>query len=476
MSPSPSVPPATAPLSDAESRDGSPVLVVDDDRSNLESVERIFAKEGFRVRTASDGAQALEAVRREPPAVVVTDLAMPGMDGVSLLRAVKALSPETEVVLMTAYGTVEGAVEAMKEGAYDFITKPLKRHSVLRSVRKALEKQALVRENQLLRARLADLSAPGGMIGRSPVFQATLDLVRQAAASHATVLVSGESGTGKELVARALHELSPRAGGPLVAVNCAAIPETILEAELFGFERGAFTGAVARKEGRFERAHRGTLFLDEVGEMSPSVQVKLLRVVQEGEIERLGGNGPVRVDVRLVAATNRDLEKEVRAGRFREDLFYRLNVVRVALPPLRERPEDIPLLAHHFLRRFCEKNGKQLAGFNPEALEMLEGHAWPGNVRELENSVERAVVLARGERLGPEDFAGLPRGGGRGSGEGVADPSARSLSIPLGTSLDEIERQVIRETLRRTGGDKTLAAQLLGIATRTIYRKIDREE
>ncbi|MHB1844079.1 MAG: sigma-54-dependent transcriptional regulator [Deltaproteobacteria bacterium] len=454
---------------------GALVLVVDDDRSNLESIERIFTKEGFRVRTAPEGTQALDLIRREPPAVVVTDLAMPGLDGVSLLRAVKALSPETEVVLMTAYGTVEGAVEAMKEGAYDFITKPLKRHTVLRSVRKALEKQALVHENHRLRARLADLSAPGGMIGQSPVFRAMLDLVRQAAASHATVLVTGESGTGKELVARALHDLSPRAEAPFVAVNCAAIPESILEAELFGFERGAFTGAVARKEGRFERANRGTLFLDEVGEMSPSVQVKLLRVVQEGEIERLGGNGPIDVDVRIVAATNRDLQKEVAAGRFREDLFYRLNVVRVSLPPLRERPEDVPLLAHHFLREFCAKNHKQLSGFTPEALSLLEGHVWPGNVRELENAVERAVVLSRTDRLGVEDFAGLPRSE-RSAGGAMGEGNPRALTIPLGTSLDEIERQVIRETLRLTGGDKTLAAQLLGIATRTIYRKIDREE
>ncbi|MHB8420301.1 MAG: sigma-54-dependent transcriptional regulator [Myxococcales bacterium] len=448
------------------------ILVVDDDRSNLESVERIFAKEGYRVRIADDGAEALELIRQDPPAVVVTDLAMPELDGAALLKAIKTVAPQVEVVLMTAFGTVEGAVAAMKEGAYDFITKPLKRHSVLRSVRKALEKQALVQENRALRARLAGLSAPGGLIGQSPVFRATLDLVRQAAASHATVLVTGESGTGKELVARALHELSPLAEGPFVAVNCAAIPETILEAELFGFERGAFTGAVARKEGRFERAHRGTLFLDEVGEMSPAVQVKLLRVVQEGEIERLGGSGPIPVDVRLVAATNRDLKKDVALGRFRSDLYYRLDVVAIALPPLRERPEDIPLLANHFLRQFCQKNGKQLTGFTREAEQALEGHAWPGNVRELENAIERAVVLSRGSVIGADDLRGLSP---TTSGPGEGTP-ARTLIVPLGTPLEEIERRVIRETLRQTRGDKTLAAQLLGIATRTIYRKIDRDE
>ncbi len=448
------------------------VLVVDDDRSNLESVERIFAKEGYRVRTAADGSTALELVRAEPPQVVVTDLAMPGLDGAALLKAIKAIAPQVEVVLMTAYGTVEGAVAAMRDGAYYFVTKPLKRHAVVRSVRKALEKQALVAENVRLRARLAGLEAPAGMIGQSPVFHATLDLVRQAAASHATVLVTGESGTGKELVARALHELSPRAEGPFVAVNCAAIPESILEAELFGFERGAFTGAVARKEGRFERANRGTLFLDEVGEMSPAVQVKLLRVVQEGEIERLGGSGPIDVDVRIVAATNRRLDQEVKAGRFREDLYYRLNVVAVALPSLRERPEDVPLLADHFLRRFCEKNGKQLLGFTREAMAVLEGYRWPGNVRELENAVERAVVLCRGTAIDVPDLSGLPRD----AEESGQAPMGRTLTVPLGTTLEELEAQVIRETLRQARGDKALAAQLLGISIRTIYRKIDRDE
>ncbi len=447
------------------------VLVVDDDHSNLESVGRIFEKEGCRVATAAGGEAALARVRAEAPQVVITDLAMPGMDGVALLKAVKAIAPHVEVVLMTAYGTVEGAVAAMKEGAYDFVTKPLKRHAVVRSVKKALEKQALVAENVRLRRRLAGLCAPGGMIGQSPAFRATLDLVRQAAASHATVLVTGESGTGKELVARALHELSPRAEGPFVAVNCAAIPESILEAELFGFERGAFTGAVARKEGRFERAHLGTLFLDEVGEMAPSVQVKILRVVQEGEIERLGGGGPIPVDVRIVAATNRRLEQEVAAGRFREDLYWRLNVVTVALPPLRERPEDVPLLAHHFLRYFCEKNDKPLAGFTPAAMGALERYRWPGNVRELENAVERAVVLCRGPAIDLPDLPGL------GGGDGADAPAAaRAFSLPLGTPLDEVERHVIRETLRQTKGDKALAAQLLGISIRTIYRKIDREE
>jgi two-component system response regulator HydG len=322
------------------------------------------------------------------------------------------------------------------------------------------------------------------MIGQSRLFRATLDTVRQAAASHATVLITGESGTGKELVARALHELSPRHAGPFVAVNCAALPESILESELFGYERGAFTGANSRKEGRFDRANQGTLLLDEVAEMSPSVQAKLLRVVQQGEFERLGGVSPVKVDVRLLAATNRDLMSEVRAGRFREDLYYRLNVVAIPLPPLRDRPEDIPLLVDHFLHRFTRRNEKALSGIAPEALAALTAYSWPGNVRELENTIERAVVLSRGSQLGLDDLPETIRaatasaaasGSAGAAGQGGA-PLGGALAVPLGTPLEEVERMLIRETLRYTRGDKTLAARLLGIAPRTIYRKMDREE
>jgi two-component system response regulator HydG len=457
----------------------SVVLVVDDDRSNLESVERILGREGYRVLVAPDGATALDVIRGETPNVLITDLMMPGLDGASLLRAVKAIDPQVEVILMTAYGTVEGAVAAMKEGAYDFLTKPLKRHAMVRAVRKALEKQALVMENQALRAQLAGLSAPAGLVGQSPLFRATLDLVRQVAASNATVLIQGESGTGKELVARAIHELSSRNGGPFVAINCAAIPETILESELFGYERGAFTGANARKEGRFDRAHRGTLFMDEVAEMAPSVQAKILRVVQDGEFERLGGTATVKVDVRLVAATNRDLAKEVSANRFREDLFYRLNVVAITLPPLRDRLDDVPLLADHFLRKFAAKHGREMQGLSGEALAALQHYSWPGNVRELENTIERSVVLNRGGLIGLEDLPAPLREGSasdaRGPGTNDAD-GGRAVVIPLGTPLDEVERRLIRETLRYTRGDKTLAARLLGIAPRTIYRKMDRED
>lgn len=445
------------------------VLVVDDDRANLESVARIYQKEGVATLTAASGQDALELVRRPEVAVLVTDLMMPGMDGQELLRAARTLRPDVEVVLMTAYGTVETAVAAMKDGAYDFITKPLKRHALVKAVQKALERRALVAENQDLKARLADLGAPGGrtMVGQAPAFRAFMDTLRQAAASSATVLFIGQSGTGKELAARAVHELSPRAQGPFVAVNCAALPESILEAELFGVEKGAYTGAVARREGRFERASGGTLFLDEVGEMPLPAQVKLLRVLQEGEIERLGGTQTIKVDVRLVAATNKDLAREVAEGRFREDLFYRLNVVEVRIPSLASRREDIPLLADHFARRYAAKNQKPWRGFSKEAMEILENYAWPGNVRELEHAVERAVVLCRGESIDVADLPETARKGPRGS--------AQELVIPIGTPMEEIERMVIHETLRHTKGDKTLAARLLGIAARTIYRKLERE-
>jgi two-component system response regulator HydG len=449
------------------------ILIVDDERSNLESLSKIFAREGWRVALASSGAEALDALRRDRPSVLVTDLMMPGMSGEALLRAAKAVAPETEVVVMTAYGTVEGAVSAMKEGAYDFITKPVKRHAIVKSVRQALEKASLLAENRALKAQLAGLVAPaaGRLIGGAPAFRAALDALRQAAPTSATVLVSGESGTGKELAARMLHDLSPRAGGPFVPVNCAAIPETILESELFGYERGAFTGAAGRKEGRFERAHGGTLFLDEVGEMSPAVQVKLLRVLQDGVVERLGGTQPVTVDVRLLAASNKDLAGEVKTGRFREDLFYRLNVIAIRLPPLRDRREDVPLLAAAFLRRIAEKHAKAISAFTPAALAALAAHDWPGNVRELEHAIERAVVLCRS---GDVDVGDLPEP------LRVAAPPLSSgstaIEIAIGTPMEEVERVVIRETLRHTKGDKTLAAQILGIAPRTIYRKLDRDE
>ncbi len=458
------------------------VLVVDDEPGILDSLSRIFRRESLDVLTASDAAAGLEILRKQRVSVLLTDLMMPRTTGMDLLKAAKTVAPETEVVLMTAYGTVETAVAAMKEGAYDFVTKPLKRAHVVRIVKNALEKQSLVIENRALRAQLAERRRRA-IIGTSLAWRRTMDVAVQAAASEATVLLLGESGTGKELLARTIHENSPRASRPFVPINCAAIPESILEAELFGYEKGAFTGATQRREGRFEAANGGTLLLDEIGDMSRHVQVKLLRVLQEGEIERLGGAGrAIPIDIRLIASTNVDLGRAVREGRFREDLYYRLNVVPIHVPPLRDRREDIPLLAQHFIQLYAEKNGKSIAGCTRRALELLGSHSWPGNVRELENAIERAVVLSRESAIGEDD---LPRdlataaasaalaGKGLGIATSLGGPGAPSLSFAIGTPLAEIEMQVILETLRQTRGDKRLAAKLLGIATRTIYRRLE---
>ena len=439
------------------------ILLVDDEQSNLDSLARIMQREGFEVLCAAEARTGLDLLRRNSVNVLLTDLKMPQMSGLDLLRAARAIAPVTEVVLMTAYGTVENAVEAMKQGAYDFVTKPLKRAQVVGVVKRALEKQSLIVENRALKAELA-ATRRRAIVGNSVAWRSMLEMVTQAAPSSATVLLLGESGTGKELLARAIHDRSQRASGPFVAVNCAAIPESIMEAELFGCERGAYTGAVARRDGRFSLADRGTLFLDEVAEISAQVQVKLLRVLQEGEFDRLGGKTE-RVDLRLVAATNKDLAAEVKAGRFREDLYYRLNVITIQIPPLRERAEDVPLLATYFLQQYAEENQKQLQGFSRPALDRLAAYHWPGNVRELENVVERAVVLSKSPTLGEAD---LPR-----NLVGESTPEATAISVAIGTPLEEVERRLIFETLRHTNGDKRLAAQLLGIATRTIYRRLE---
>jgi DNA-binding NtrC family response regulator len=438
------------------------LLIVDDEPSNVASLQKIFQREGIRVLTADGAKLALELVRTHRVHVVLTDLMMPGTSGVELLRALKQVSPDTEVVVMTAYGTVETAVQAMRDGAYDFVEKPLKRMAIVKSVRKAAERQSLVEENRTLRQEIKLLTRRE-IVGTSPALRRVLDVATQAAPSTATLLVLGESGTGKELLAHYVHERSSRARGPFIAVNCSAIPETILEAELFGHERGAFTGAVARREGRFAKAAGGTLFLDEIGELSPSVQVKLLRVLQEGEYEPVGGD-TVKSDVRIVAATNRDLRAQVANGRFREDLFYRLNVIAMTAPPLRARREDIPLLVDHFLGIYCHKNNRPRLLVARPVTELLGEYLWPGNVRELENVIERAVVLCRGDTLTIED---LPEAIVQSSA-----PAPSALTVAIGTPLEEVEGRLIRETLRHTKGDKSLAAQLLGISTRTIYRKL----
>ncbi len=440
------------------------LLVADDDPAVRESLERTLKREGYQVVVASDGQAGLEQLKAGGVDLVLADLKMPGLSGLDLLKAAKTVAPDVDVIMLTAFGTVEEAVQAMKDGAYDFLTKPFQRAQLIRLIRKALERRALIAENRALQQRLDDLLGQGAVIGTSPAFQRMMMLIEQVAPSSATVLIQGESGVGKELAARAIHERSARRAGPFVAVNCAALPETLLESELFGYEKGAFTGAAGRKEGRFELADGGTLFLDEVADLSPVTQPKILRVLQEGEFERVGGTKTLRVDVRIVTATNQDLAQLVREKRFREDLYYRLNVITITVPPLRERREDIPLLAHHFLRVYAAKNNRKLEGFSEEALARLDAYAWPGNVRELENAVERAVVLARGSVVEVTD---LPASVVEGA------PSADWVkAIPVGTSLAEVEQQLLEETLRQTKGNKTLAAKLLGIDPKTVFRKL----
>jgi two-component system response regulator HydG len=452
------------------------ILLVDDHQPFRDSLAKILGAEGFQVFPANDGEEALNILRKEFIYLVLTDLKMPKMDGVELLKVAKTIRPETEVILMTGYGTVDTAVTAMKDGAFDYIQKPFKPREILKLVRKAMEKQSLVLENRMLQERIKDFQKVEKIVGRSPAMKSLLEIVAQVAPSSATVLIQGESGTGKEVIAQAIHDLSPRAKEPFIKVSCAALPETLLEAELFGYERGAFTGAIARKEGRFELAHGGTLFLDEIGEISLTVQVKLLRVLQVGEFERLGGTKTLKADVRIVAATNMNLLEAIERKAFREDLYSRLNVITLTLPPLREREGDIPLLVHHFMEIFKKKNNKAVKGFTPEAMEIMLQYPWPRNVRQLENAIERAVVLTRGDLITPGDLPPeIQKAAGPAELKSVL-LDEKTLSIPLGTPLEAIEKRVIEETLRHSRGDKNLASKILGISARTIYRKMEEEK
>jgi len=437
------------------------VLVVDDEDANRRTLERILVREGLEVRHAADGETALLRLTQEDIWLMLSDLKMPGMDGLTLLKRAKVQDPDLEIILMTAYGTVEVAVEAMKEGAYDFVTKPLRRREIVRTARKALERRALVAENRALKDALARQTA-SEIIGSSGAMRFILEEAQQVADSVASVLITGESGTGKGLLARWMHRCSPRRDKSMVTVNCAALPESLLESELFGHEAGAFTGAHGRKAGRFDLAKGGTLFLDEVTEMNPAVQVKLLRVLQDGEYERVGGTETLKADVRVIAATNRDPEEAVADGTLREDLFYRLNVIRLQLPPLRDRIEDVPLLARHFVARHARRNGRDIQGIAPDAMDALTAWAWPGNVRELENAMERAVVLARADTVRLSELPGPIR-------RHNVRPDA--LTFQVGTPLKSVERRMIEATLRAVDGDKVRAADLLGITARTIYRR-----
>jgi DNA-binding NtrC family response regulator len=436
------------------------ILVVDDEANARTALTELLREEGYAVEMAADGFKALGKIEESRPDLILTDLKMPGMGGVELLEKAKALDEDVAVVVMTAFGAVDTAVDAMRKGAANYLTKPLNLAELTLVLEREMERRRLRQEAGSLRARLAERYSFENIIGNAPVMQDIFKTVAQVAASRASILIAGESGTGKELIAAAIHQRSPRAKGPFVKLHCAALAETLLESELFGHERGSFTGAAGRREGRFSQANGGTLFLDEIGEISPSIQVKLLRFLQEHEFERVGGNETVRVDVRVIAATNRDLKAEVACGRFREDLYYRLNVITLRMPALRERPTDVPVLATHFLRKYAKENERQIDGFTDDALSRLSNYGWPGNVRELENVIERAVVLSTGQQIGtaelPSHLAPLVVGG---------------IRIP-GSTLDEIEHFVITKTLESTGGATSKAAEILGISVRKIQYKL----
>jgi len=448
----------------------SRVLVIDDEALMCDFVAETLVRAGCEVDSASSGEAGLERFRKELHDLVLTDLKMPGVDGLDVLKEVRDLSPTTPVIVMTAHGTIQSAVRAMKHGAFDYITKPVSPEEIEVVTERAFGRRRLEEELQYLRDAVTERFSFGHMVGRSAAMRAVYDQIDRVASSRARVLVMGESGTGKELVARAIHDRSQQAGGPFIKVNCAALTETLLESELFGHERGAFTGAHQRRLGRFELAHGGTLLLDEIGEMAPALQAKLLRVVQEGEVDRLGGTRPVSVEVRLICTTNRDLEQAVADGSFREDLFFRLSVVPIRLPPLRERKEDIPLLTEHFVALFAAQNGKTVHGVEDNVSDMFMNHSWPGNVRELENYIERAIVLTDGNVLDRDDFSFTWLAAGKAGGDSAA--SGPAVRVPVGASLADAERDIILKTLDQTGQNRTRAAQVLGISVRTLRNKL----
>jgi two-component system NtrC family response regulator/two-component system response regulator HydG len=443
------------------------ILLVDDEANARIALRTLLSEEGFEVAEAADGLEALSQLATFAPAAVLTDVRMPKLDGIGLLRKAHEAGSNAIFVVMTAFGTIESAVEAMTEGAESYLLKPLDLPTVLVVLNKALEKRRLRLEAENLRARVHERYRFHNIVGDSPELQTVFQIVKQAAPTRATVLLLGESGTGKELIAQAIHEESPRKQKPFVKVNCAALTETLLESELFGHEKGAFTGAAGRKEGRFELADGGTLLLDEIGEINPATQVKLLRVLQQREFERVGGTQTLKVDVRIVAATNRDLSAEVKAGRFREDLFYRLNVVSVTLPPLRQRRGDIPALISHFLAKYCEVYGKQVEGLSPGTLNALLAHSWPGNIRELENVIERAVVLAKDGQLGTDDLPAVFHGP-----RPIVSASGAAVEVVPGMSLQEIEREAILKTLELVHGSTARAAEILGISVRKVQYRL----
>ena len=440
------------------------ILVVDDEEQMRGLLVKVLERKGYQVSVCGNGADALDFLEREPADLVVTDVRMPGLSGMEALRAIKELNPEIVVIIMTAFGSIDQAVQAVKEGAYDYINKPFKIDEMLLTIEKALEERRLRHEVSALRQELRTRYHFENLIGKSRAMQEIFGLIEQVAGSRSTVMVYGKSGTGKELVAKAIHYNSPRTSRAFVAVNCAAIPAELLESELFGHERGSFTGAIATKVGKFELATGGSLFLDEVGSMRLDLQAKILRALQEREVERVGGTRTIKIDVRVIAATNRDLKKAVEEGAFREDLYYRLNVVPITLPDLKDRQEDIPLLANHFVQKFAQESNPAIREISKEAMAVLMSHAWPGNVRELENVIERAVTLGHGPAVLPADLPPNLVGG--------ANPLERALAREA--TLEDLERDYIAMILQRTKGHQIRAATILGIDRRTLYRKIRR--
>ena len=433
------------------------LLVVDDEAIIRESLRDWLSDVGHQVLTAENGPQALEIIQKEKPGIAIVDLVMPGMDGIELLKRAKEISPGIEVIIITAYGSIPTAITAMREGAYDYIEKPFCPEMAELLIKRLVEYQGLLEENISLHQILEERYRFENIIAKSPKMQQVIEVIKVVARSNATVLITGDSGTGKELVARAIHSQSYRKDKPFIAVSCAALPESLLESELFGHEKGSFTGAYTQKKGKFEIANRGSLFLDEIGEMSANIQVHLLRVLEEREFTRVGGNEPTKVDVRVISATNKDMKRAIANGQFREDLYYRLNVVAIELPPLRERKEDIPLLAQHFLKEFAVENQKEITGFSPEATDFLLKYEWPGNIRELENAIERAVILAKNSYI---EVADLPQ-----ENLLLAQPASPKKSI------GEVERNHILNILSETGGNYSEAARILGISRVTLYNK-----
>jgi DNA-binding NtrC family response regulator len=436
------------------------ILVVDDEEIVRESLKAWLEKDGYGVVAAASGNEALQRMLAEPAAILLVDLKMPGMDGLQLLAEVKKVQPEAVVVIMTAYATVDTAVTAMKDGAHDYLIKPFEPEELSHMLRRIVDREELVRENALLRRLIKKQQRFRDLVSQSAAMQKVFELAGTAAKSASTILVLGESGTGKELLARAVHAESPRAGGPFVAVSCAALTESLLESELFGYEKGAFTGAATQRRGKFELAQRGTLFLDEIGDVSPKLQMDLLRVLEDRRFYRVGGTQPLHADVRFIAATNRDLRKAVQQGQFRDDLYYRLNVIAITLPPLRERREDIPLLAEHFIERLRAETGRKVLGLSREALEVLQAHDWPGNVRELRNALERAVVVAPGNVIEARDLGLQPA------------VALAPGGVALRSSLEDVESAHIAAVLADTGFNISQAARVLGIDRVTLYNKI----